>query len=431
MVNEEKKVAEETTCKDGLNVGISNSDAQKGILKSILSKAVAKRFTSKPIDLASDTTLRLELLPSLTQGEQEYLQELIASEDQESIQRATTALADCSVFPTEQKGEEEDTKVRPTLERRDSKVQQELFRLHDSRRRVMISNSFRKDSILESCPSIIESGDDGEPNSCGNVNNNEKDRSKLDNDENSANFAEFRTSFEILGTTADDISCHPHVLSPPLMESILEFVPETLSDYNFWIKYSLVRDGISLWTLLRHVRASSDTILAIETTDGQVFGAFTSSPWRLASSESKFLGSKDSFLWKMRKSRLESQKANVAQALIMESELVVFPFTGRNNDTQSCSVDGIGFGEGTNAIRLDVHLRHGKTAPSETFGNPCLTDSRKESDEFEIANLEVWTLTPKDNIKDAARAELSGLFLEGQRDDNSLNLLGILTGRAK
>jgi TLD len=91
----------------------------------------------------------------------------------------------------------------------------------------------------------------------------------------------FKTSFAILGTAADDASCHPHVLSPPLMESLLEFVPETLSDYHFWIKYSLVRDGANLYTLLRHVRASTRSILAIETTDGQVFGAFTSQPWRL------------------------------------------------------------------------------------------------------------------------------------------------------
>jgi len=32
-------------------------------------------------------------------------------------------------------------------------------------------------------------------------------------------------SFRILGTSADDASCHPHVLSPPLMESLQNFLP--------------------------------------------------------------------------------------------------------------------------------------------------------------------------------------------------------------
>lgn len=85
--------------------------------------------------------------------------------------------------------------------------------------------------------------------------------------------------FQILGTSANDEASHPHCLSPPLMESLSNFLPYSLTHQNFWMKYSLVRDGASLFTLLQNVRASKHTLIALETTGGDVFGAFTSTPW--------------------------------------------------------------------------------------------------------------------------------------------------------
>jgi hypothetical protein len=49
--------------------------------------------------------------------------------------------------------------------------------------------------------------------------------------------------FRILGTSADDVNSQPHVLSPPLMESLLSFVPDQLTEENLWLKFSMVRDG--------------------------------------------------------------------------------------------------------------------------------------------------------------------------------------------
>jgi len=89
-----------------------------------------------------------------------------------------------------------------------------------------------------------------------------------------------RGIFKILGTSADDHAALPHVLSPPLMDSLLNFVPNHLQQDNFWLKFSLVRDGASLDILKRYCRAATHTVLAIETTNGEVFGAFSSAPWR-------------------------------------------------------------------------------------------------------------------------------------------------------
>ena len=85
--------------------------------------------------------------------------------------------------------------------------------------------------------------------------------------------------FQILGTSVADVSSHPHVLSPPLMDSLFNFLPYSVSEQNFWMKYSLKRDGALLYTLLKMSRSSSHTIIAIETTDREVFECFTSSPW--------------------------------------------------------------------------------------------------------------------------------------------------------
>jgi hypothetical protein len=90
---------------------------------------------------------------------------------------------------------------------------------------------------------------------------------------------DFAFTFSIFGTSADDIASTPHVLSPPLMESIYHFLPYSVSEQNYFMKYSLLRDGASFLTMLQKIRGSQHTILALETTEGEVFGSFTSAAW--------------------------------------------------------------------------------------------------------------------------------------------------------
>jgi TLD len=320
--------------------------------------------------------------------------------------------------------------------------------------------------------------------------------------------------FRIIGTCADDISCHPHVLSPPLMESLLAFVPEytsatlsstsstsssshggatgtnsgtnahgvdetrsgddeqvfrdetakamdnignpvpsippAASSYNFWLKYSLVRDGPSLWTFLRQVRASTLCFLAIETDEGHVFGAFTSMPWRLSKG---WYGSKDTFLWKMRRSRLETAGKSILQQVCQESEIQVYPYRTGNAAVQYCSKKCLMLGQGEiipsprlhnpdkpvrpktgskhygYALYLDKDLTSGTTSSSETFGNPCLIDPDERGARFYVSNIEVWTLTSHDTVAEAEQSELSNLFLDGGRDNaHRLNFMNILVG---
>eukprot|EP00536_Pseudo-nitzschia_multiseries_P002749 jgi/Psemu1/184296/e_gw1.38.124.1 len=231
------------------------------------------------------------------------------------------------------------------------------------------------------------------------------------------------------------------VLSPPLMEGLQSFMPESLQEHHYWLKYSLVRDGPGLIKMLRHCRGSQHTILAIESTDGFVFGSFTSQPWRLTSPNkgaNHFYGSKESFVWRMRQSRFEPCETVVEQ-ILMESKMDVFPFTSRNNKVQSCTKNGIALGPNSDptdhyghAIKLDKSMATGSTSSSETFGSPCLIERESRGKRFQVANVELWTMTPHETVEDADQAEMRALFLEEHRQtDTNLNLIEILVGTHK
>lgn len=251
-----------------------------------------------------------------------------------------------------------------------------------------------------------------------------------------------RRSFEILGTSADDLSAQPHVLSPPLMESLLSFVPESLSCENWWLKYSLVRDGASLETLRNYTKAAQNTIIAIQTTTGYVFGCFTGSPWRI---NHGYFGSGEAFVWKMRYNRFLKCVSLYDQGTL-ESIVDVYPFSGVNKSVQLCHQDFLAVGGGEVdhalvhdenvlehvldscqkqehgfAIALHGDLQRGTSSPSSTFCNPKLTG--EEDGIFEIANLEVWTLTPCITVQDAEQLEMRKYFLHEKLSHSNVSSL--------
>ncbi|KAL3822905.1 hypothetical protein ACHAXA_010688 [Cyclostephanos tholiformis] len=250
--------------------------------------------------------------------------------------------------------------------------------------------------------------------------------------------------FQILGTSANDSNCHPHVLSPPLMESLQNFFPSSVSDNNFWLKYSLVRDGASLPSLLRHIRGAKHTLIAIETVEGEVFGSFTSSPWRR---NWNYYGNGESFLWRMRRSRSEKDaQYSILDQAKLESELDVFHWSGLNDLVQYCSHDMIAIGggalpednsdnkpdeqrelppqnpaftkanEGGFGLAIDSDLLRGTSSSCATFQSPPLSKAHPNGP-FEILNMEVWTLTPCINIREAENLEMRTLFLNGYNRD--------------
>mmetsp|Transcript_13637 Transcript_13637/g.29678 ORF Transcript_13637/g.29678 Transcript_13637/m.29678 type:complete len:587 (+) Transcript_13637:263-2023(+) len=245
-----------------------------------------------------------------------------------------------------------------------------------------------------------------------------------------------RGMFKILGTSAEDTRALPHVLSPPLMDSLLNFVPDHLAYSNFWLKFSLTRDGASLDALKRYCRAATHTVLAIETTNGEVFGSFTSTPWRL---NNRYFGTGESFLWRMRHSRSTPVHSLFEQAQL-ESEIDIFPYNGSNDYIQLCTSDKLALGGGATVLKkeessiqedepldapavfledsiygfglaLDENLLHGTTSPSATFGNSNLVNSSGSGETFDVMNLEVWGFTSAQTEKYAEKSEMSMFFV--------------------
>ena len=293
--------------------------------------------------------------------------------------------------------------------------------------------------------------------------------------------------FRILGTSAEDKECHPHVLSPPLMESLQSFFTseEAGKKNNFFLKYSLLRDGPSLLELLKRVQGCPRTILALQTLEGHVFGTYTTEAWTPTWG---YYGKADAFVLRRRTPRSTPCESLLQQAK-MESELEVFPCTGKNNLIQLCRRDKIAIGGGgdnltyTNtpgllkedheinnkidpandytkhsakheeskinpknytsndqsqnqyhhygfAISLGSNLTYGSTSTSETFGNPCLKDiDAKGGTRIQISNLEVWSITPRSTIQQAENDEEYYRSITPTNNNESLSLFNIFTGR--
>lgn len=202
----------------------------------------------------------------------------------------------------------------------------------------------------------------------------------------------------------------------------------------------MIRDGASLDILKKYCRAARFTILAIETTNGEVFGSFTSAPWR---TYNKYFGTGESFLWRMRHNRNTPVFSLFEQAQL-ESEIDVFPFNGSNSYVQLCTTDKLALGGGTKfspdaesgdvslipdepvddigvyldwsnygfGLALDDLLLHGTTSPSATFGNANLVNNGKGGECFDVLNLEVWTFTSAETEQKAERSEMSIFFVQ-------------------
>jgi hypothetical protein len=154
---------------------------------------------------------------------------------------------------------------------------------------------------------------------------------------------------------------------------------------------------------------------------GEVFGAFTGAPWRTGT---KWFGSGEAFLWRLKKSRMTTHKNS--KKYNFENEMEVYPYTGYDDLVQYCTPKTIAIGGGDwldnpspfqneprgIGLMIDGDLAGGETNSCATFANPRLCKKTSASSEFSIANLEVWTLTPCSTVKEAARLELQKLFVE-------------------
>lgn len=243
--------------------------------------------------------------------------------------------------------------------------------------------------------------------------------------------------FSFLGMSpTDEESTSLHVMTPPLLDTLRPYVPYAIQEDNLWLKYSLAKDGASIDVLLSKVRSSTHTILAIETTEGEVFGSFTSSPWRHMGST--YYGSCESFLWRMSKNRLTPCETAMDRAKL-ESDVEVFKWTGENRNIQMSGPKMIAVGGGEPdkvterrllsgrpgaapaasseknvwadfGFALNADLSGGTTGRCVTFGSTSGL-SRNGKGTFDVSNVEVWTLTPMGDVEQAEKLEMGRQFV--------------------
>lgn len=243
-----------------------------------------------------------------------------------------------------------------------------------------------------------------------------------------------RFNHRVLGTSLDDDATKPLVLNMSIMDDLQQYLPYSKQGEMFWLKYSMVRDGASLGTVLHKTRLSAYTILAVETLDGEIFGAFTARPWHITW---KYYGTPESFLWRVPKPRQsrnrDEARSSSRRRFNGNNHMEVFRFAGNNPNVQLCNVDRIAVGGGgpdeDSVVSDDLshvkltewgfglafgkNLQQGTSSPCITFNSPSLSTLHDDGSCFEVANMEFWTLTPCINVEEAERLEEGKHFVEG------------------
>nr|XP_045013271.1 TLD domain-containing protein 2 isoform X2 [Jaculus jaculus]XP_045013272.1 TLD domain-containing protein 2 isoform X2 [Jaculus jaculus]XP_045013273.1 TLD domain-containing protein 2 isoform X2 [Jaculus jaculus] len=152
---------------------------------------------------------------------------------------------------------------------------------------------------------------------------------------------------------------------------LCDHLPPRVTGCPWSLVFCTSRDGFSLRSLYRQMEGhSGPVLLVLRDQDGQMFGAFSSSAFRLSKG---FYGTGETFLFSF------------------SPQLKVFKWTGSNSFFVKGDLDSLMMGSGSGHFGLwfDGDLYHGESHPCATFNNEVL--ARQE--QFCIKELEAWVLS--------------------------------------
>ncbi|CAL8394363.1 unnamed protein product [Arctogadus glacialis] len=135
------------------------------------------------------------------------------------------------------------------------------------------------------------------------------------------------------------------------------------------LAYSSQNHGTSLKTLYRNLlELDSPVLLVLKDMDNQIFGAFSSHPFRVSE---HYYGTGETFLYSFC------------------PEIKVYRWTGDNSYFVKGNIDSLQFGGGGGQLGLwlDAELYRGTTSGCATYDNQALSAQR----DFNIHSVEVWT----------------------------------------
>lgn len=158
------------------------------------------------------------------------------------------------------------------------------------------------------------------------------------------------------------------LLEAEQIEKLAKNLPPRTIGYPWTLVFGTAKHGMSIKTLYRAMQGQdTPVLLVIKDSDGQVFGALASEPFKVSDG---FYGTGETFLF------------------TFNPEFEVFKWTGDNMFFIKGDMDSLAFGGGSGefGLWLDGDLYHGRSHSCKTFGNPML--SKKE--DFYVQDIEIW-----------------------------------------
>ncbi|XP_072548391.1 oxidation resistance protein 1a isoform X4 [Salminus brasiliensis] len=159
------------------------------------------------------------------------------------------------------------------------------------------------------------------------------------------------------------------LLEAERIEKLAKHLPPRTIGYPWTLAFSTSKHGMSIKTLYRIMQGQdSPVLLVIKDSDGQVFGALASEPFKVSDG---FYGTGETFLFSF------------------YPEFEAYKWTGDNMFFIKGDMDSLAFGGGSGefGLWLDGDLYHGRSHSCKTFGNPML--SMKE--DFFVQDIEIWS----------------------------------------
>ncbi|XP_052002795.1 oxidation resistance protein 1a isoform X3 [Xyrauchen texanus] len=159
------------------------------------------------------------------------------------------------------------------------------------------------------------------------------------------------------------------LLEAEQIEKLAKHLPPRTIGYPWTLAFSTSKHGMSIKSLYRAMQAQdSPVLLLIKDSDGQIFGALASEPFKVSEG---FYGTGETFLF------------------TFYPEFEAYKWTGDNLFFIKGDMDSLAFGGGSGefGLWLDGDLYHGRSHSCKTFGNPML--STKE--DFYVQDIEIWS----------------------------------------
>ncbi|XP_065126646.1 nuclear receptor coactivator 7 isoform X1 [Paramisgurnus dabryanus] len=162
---------------------------------------------------------------------------------------------------------------------------------------------------------------------------------------------------------------HSHIFKEHHLDKLVNHIPARAREDQWKLVYSTAVHGTSLRTLYRHMSdIDRPVLMVIKDMDSQVFGAFSSDPFKVSSC---CYGTGETFLYSF------------------SPEFQIFRWSGENSYFLRGFQDSLqmGAGGGHFGLWLDADLHRGSTYSCNTFCNRPLSRHH----DFKIQDLEVWS----------------------------------------